>query len=123
MRPYYSAPIDADDTSFEFEVLAASLPVIAVFWSAQEGEQQQLDDILKETALDYANVIQVVKLDVADTPQERARYKIKSLPEFLFFHEGKLVARAQGIPSAETLRTWIRYLLRSGSKSKKPRPR
>ena len=120
MRPYYNAPIDADDTSFEFEVRAATLPVIAVFWSAQEGPQEQLDTMLKETALDYANVIQVVKLDVTDAPQEQSRYKIKSLPEFLFFHEGKLVARAQGIPSEGTLRTWIRYLLRSGSKSKQP---
>ncbi len=122
MRHYYSAPINADDTSFEREVLAAPLPIIAVFWSAQEGSQQQLDAMLKETAHDYANVVQVVKLDVADTPQERARYKIKSLPEFLFFNEGDLVARAKGLPNVKTLYTWIEYLLRSGSKpAKKPR--
>jgi thioredoxin 1 len=123
MRSYYNAPISADDTSFEFEVLAASLPVVAVFCSAQEDSQQQLDAMLKETARDYANVIQVVKLDVADAPQEQARYNVKSLPEFLFFHEGELVARAKGIPSEETLRTWIKYLLRSGSRSKKPHRR
>jgi thioredoxin 1 len=122
MRRYYNAPIQADDASFEFEVLAATLPVVAVFWSAQEGSQQ-LDAMLKETARDYANVLQIVKLDVANAPQEQARYNIKDLPEFLFFHEGKLVARANGIPSAETLHTWIKYLLRSGPKSKKPRQR
>jgi len=121
MSRYYSVPIDVDDTSFEFEVLAAPLPVIAVFWSEQEDSQQQLDVMLKETARDYANVIQVVKLNVSDAPQEQARYNIKNLPEFLFFHEGELVARASGIPSAGTLRTWIKYLLRSKPKSKKLR--
>ena len=119
MLQYYNTPIDADDASFEREVLAAAFPVVAVFWSAQVGSQQQLDAMLEETARDYANVVQVVKLDVADAPQERARYKIKSLPEFLFFNEGNLVARAKGLPNVKTLYTWIEYLLRS--KSKRPR--
>jgi len=58
-----------------------------------------------------------VKLEAADAPQTRATFSVVSLPQFLFFREGKLIARAKGMPSADALRPWIEYLLGRG-----PRP-
>jgi thioredoxin 1 len=118
----YDAPINASDTSFERVVLQAHLPVVAVFWSAREVPRQRLNAVLEQTAHDYAGETLVVKLDAADAPQAQAQYNVETLPQFLFFRQGKLVARAKGMPSTETLRPWIEYLLGRGPKPvvKKP---
>lgn len=119
----YNTPINATDASFEQAVLQNPLPVVAVFWSAQETPRQQLDGVLAQTARDYAGEVLVVKLDAADAPQARAQHNVDTLPQFLFFRQGKLIARARGMPSVEALRPWIEYLLERGPKpaTKKPR--
>jgi thioredoxin 1 len=119
----YDTPINANDASFERAVLNASLPVVAVFWSARETPRQQLDAVLEQTAQEYAGETLVVKLDVADAPQAQAQQNVDTLPQFLFFRQGKLVARAKGMPSAEALRPWVEYLLERGPRpvTKKPR--
>lgn len=114
---HYNAPINANDASFDRVVLQAPLPVVTVFWSAQGAPRQQLDAVLEQTARDYTGEALVVKLDVADTPHARTCHNVDTLPQFLFFRQGKLVARARGMPSTKALRPWIEYLLERG-----PRP-
>jgi len=112
----YDTPINANDASFERVVLRSPLPTVAVFWSAQETPRQQLNDVLEKTAHQYAGEVLVIKLDVADAPQARSQYGVEALPQFLFFRQGDLVARARGLPTAEMLRPWIEYLLERGPK-------
>lgn len=113
----YDTPINATDTSFERAVLEAPLPAVAVFWSPEQTPRHKLDAVLERAAEAYAGEALVVKLDVDDVPEARARYDVGQLPQFLFFREGKLVARAKGMPSVKALRPWIEYLLGRG-----PRP-
>ncbi len=122
MIQHYDTPINANDMSFERAVLQANLPVVAVFWSAQEVPRQQLNDVLEQTAEEYAGEVLVMKLDVSDAPQARTQYNADTLPQFLFFRRGELVARAKGMPNAEMLRPWVEYLLERGPKpaAKKP---
>jgi len=125
---HYDVPITANDTSFEQAVLhpplPVVLPVVAVFWSARETPRQQLNEVLEKTAREYAGEVLVVKLEVADAPQARARYNVKTLPQFLFFRRGELVARARGMPTVEMLRPWVEYLLERGPKpASKKRPK
>ena len=119
----YNSAINATDTSFERAVLQSALPVVAVFWSAQSVPRQQLNNVLTQTARDYAGEALVVKLDAADAPQARAQHNVDSLPQFLFFRQGKLVARARGMPSVEALRPWVEYLLERGPKPAMKKPR
>jgi len=121
----YDTPINANDASFERMVLQASLPVVAVFWSAQETPREQLNQVLEGIASEYVGQAVVVKLDVADAPQARAQHEVDALPQFLFFRQGKLVARARGLPRAEMLRPWVEFLLGRGPKpvpAKPPEP-
>jgi thioredoxin 1 len=116
MMVQYDTPINANDASFERVVLQSSLPVVAAFWAKGEVPRQRLNDVLEQVAQEYAGEALVVKLDVADVPQAQARYKVSTLPQFLFFRQGKLVARAKGLPTAEMLRPWVEYLLERGPK-------
>ncbi|MCP4540751.1 MAG: thioredoxin [Chloroflexi bacterium] len=114
---HYDTPINANDASFERAVLQAPHPAVAVFWSAQVMPRQQLDAVLEETAREYAGEALIIKLDVTDVPQARSQHNVDSLPQFLFFRQGTMVARAKGMPSAKALRPWVEYLLERG-----PRP-
>ena len=118
----YDTPINGNDATFEQVVLQTQIPVVAVFWSPQQVPRQQLDAVLEQTAQEYAGQALVVKLDVGDAPQAQARYGIDSLPQFLFFRQGTLVARARGMPTAEMLRPWVEYLLERGPKPATRKP-
>ncbi len=119
----FDTPINATDASFRRAMLEASLPVIAVFWSPRETPREKLDPVLKRAAEVYAGEVLVMRLDVRDAPEARASYDAQRLPQFLFFREGKLVARARGLPSMKALQPWIEYLLQRGPRptAKKPR--
>jgi thioredoxin 1 len=122
----YDTPINATDASFERAVLEAPLPAVAVFWSPEQTPHRELDTVLEPTAETYAGDVLVVKLDVSDAPEARARYDVGKFPQFLFFRDRKLVARAKGMPSVKALRPWIEYLLGRGPKPatpKRPHPR
>lgn len=112
----YDTPINANDASFDRAVLNAPLPAVTVFWSPEVVSRQQLDGVLEETAQRYAGEALVVKLDVSDAPEAQARYEVDRLPQFLFFRDGRLVARAKGMPSVDALRPWVDYLLGRGPK-------
>ena len=113
----FDTPINATDASFQRAVLEGPLPTVAVFWSPQETPREKLDTVLERAAETYAGEVLMVRLDVRDAPQARSRYDVEGLPQFLFFREEKLVARARGMPSLRALRPWIEYLLERG-----PRP-
>jgi thioredoxin 1 len=119
----FDTPINAADGSFERAVLQASLPVVAVFWSPEGTPREGLDSVLQQAARAYAGEVLLVKLDVKDAPDARSRYDVAKLPEFVFFRNGNLVARAKGMPSLKALRPWIDYLLRRGPKPVAARPR
>jgi thioredoxin 1 len=119
----FDSPINATDASFQRAVLQASLPTIAVFWSPRETARERLDAVLERAAEAYAGEALVVRLDVQDAPQAQARYDIERLPQFLFFRDGRLVARARGMPSMKALRPWIEYLLERGPKPTTGKPR
>ncbi|MFW6135619.1 MAG: thioredoxin [Chloroflexota bacterium] len=112
----YDTPINATDATFDRAVLHAPLPTVAVFWSPEQTSRQKLDAVLESTAETYADQVLVVKLRADDAPRARSRYDVGQLPEFLFFRDGKLVARAKGMPSVDALRPWIEYLLGRGPK-------
>jgi thioredoxin 1 len=118
----FDTPINATDASFERVVIQASLPVVAVFWSTRETPRQQINALLEQAAGEYAGQAVVVKLDVADAPQSQATYDVDTVPQFLFFRGGQLVARAKGMPSAKALRPWVEYLLGRGPKPMSQKP-
>jgi len=119
----FDSPINATDATFQPAVLQAPLPAVAVFWSPEETDREKLDTVLERTAEQYAGEVLVVRLDVADAPEARARYDVERLPEFLFFRDEKLIARAKGVPSLKALRPWVEYLLGRGTKPTTAKPR
>jgi thioredoxin 1 len=109
-----SEPINVTDAAFDRAVLSTDRPVVAIFWSRQDAKAEQLRETAEATAEAYVGQVRVARLEAGDAPQTRARYDVDALPEFLFFRDGQLVARARGYPSQKALQPWIEYLLERG---------
>lgn len=107
-------PIHVTDAAFDRAVLRADRPVIAAFWSRDGDYAPRLQDLLRAAARRYTGEARVVGVERGDAPQAHTRYGVSSLPQFLFFREGRLVARARGMPSLEALHPWVEYLLGRG---------
>jgi thioredoxin 1 len=123
MARRYDTPINASDASFESVLLQEALPVVAVFWSPQETSREELNTLLERVTEQYAGEALIAKLEASDAPQMRSRYEVSKLPEFLFFREGRLIARAKGMPSPAALQPWMEYLLGRGPRPATTRPR
>lgn len=117
-------PINVTDQAFERVVLEAEQPVVAAFWSRQDERANELRNVMETTAEAYGDEIRVARVEAGDAPQAHARFEITSTPQLLFFRDGKLVARARGVPTQEALRPWVEYLLGRGPAParRKPKP-
>lgn len=107
-------PISVTDAAVERAVLQADRPVVAAFWKRGETDPARLQELLEAAAREYAGQVRLVRLEAGDAPQSHRRFGLDTLPQFLFFREGQLVARARGLPSLEALQPWIEYLLGRG---------
>ena len=97
-----SKPLDITDDSFDQEVLQADKPVVVDFWATWCGPCKMIAPILEEVALEYADKVKIVKLDVDSNNQTAGKYNIMSIPSILFFKNGEIVDQVVGaMPKAQ----------------------
>jgi thioredoxin 1 len=88
------------------EVLESTEPVLVDFWAVWCPPCRMMNPVIESLARDF----KVCKVNV-DTNQElAARYRIGSIPTLLIFHQGKIVARHEGVTPEATLRAELAAL-------------
>jgi thioredoxin 1 len=88
------------DTTFDQEVLQASVPVLVDFWAPWCGPCRMAAPILHEAAKKYEGKAKVVQLNVDECPEVASRYGIRSIPSLFLFNKGQLVDQAIGVQPA-----------------------
>ena len=88
----------ATDGNFEAEVLTASnaQPVMVDFWAEWCRPCHMLAPTVAEIAHDYAGKLKVMKLNVDESSNSAARYRVQGIPTLLLFKNGQVVAEIVG---------------------------
>jgi putative thioredoxin len=87
-----------DEAGFEHEVLERSWrrPVVVDFTSASCAPCRALAPLIAEAAAARADVVDLVEVDVDESPALARRYWIWGLPAVRGFRDGRVVARFTG---------------------------
>lgn len=89
--------------NFETEVLQSKLPVLVDFYADWCGPCKMMGPIVAELAKELDGRVKVGKLNVDDTPDIAARYKVMSIPTFLIVKDGEVKATITGAVSKSEL--------------------
>jgi thioredoxin 1 len=88
---------------FDAEVLQSTKPVIVDFWAEWCGPCRAVAPILEELSAEYADKIEIVKVNVDEEPSLAADYGIISIPTMQVFKGGQPVKQIIGAKPKATL--------------------
>ena len=90
---------EANDATFESEVLKSSQPVLVDFWAEWCAPCKVLAPTVESLAQKYEDKLKVVKLNVDEGVDSSSRFGIKAIPTLVLFRDGKEAQRVVGVPS------------------------
>lgn len=99
------------DETFETEVIQSDVPVVVDFWAAWCGPCRLINPIIEALADAYEGKAKIAKVNIDDYEDLASQYHIMGVPTLLFFKDGKLIDRTEGVIPKEAIAERIDGLL------------
>lgn len=106
-----SQVIEANDTTFEAEVLQSSDPVLVDFTATWCAPCKKLAPIVDEIATEFAGRLKVVKVDIDGARQTAAKFSVMSVPTVLLIKDGQVRDQFMGVASKTAIADKIQKVL------------
>ena len=97
--------------TFENEVLKSDKPVLLDCFATWCGPCKAMAPILDVMSEKFAGQLKVCKLDVDEDGGVIRRYRVMSIPNFLFFKDGQMVKQAIGSMDPESFEKLIKEVI------------
>ena len=81
--------------NFQSEVMESNVPVLVDFFATWCGPCKMLSPVLDQVAAENAD-FKVCKVDIDESPELAAEFKVMSVPTLIVIKDGKIVNQASG---------------------------
>ena len=98
---------DVTDQTFDSVVLKSSVPVLVDFWAPWCGPCKAMGPSVDKLATELGASIKVVKINTDESQDVAANLSITSIPTFMVFKGGKMVARQMGAMPYDKLKALV----------------
>src|SRR5262245_4947374 len=99
--------VEFTDSNFADEVLSASQPVLVDFWAPWCPPCRQISPMIEQLAQENLGSIKIGKLNIDESPQAARDYHVENIPTLLFFKDGQVVNKFQGVQPRSRLQAAI----------------
>jgi thioredoxin 1 len=94
---------ELSERNFKREVLRSPLPTLVDFWAPWCGPCRAVGPVIEQLAAERGASVKVGKLNVDQSPDVAAAYRVHSIPTLMIFKDGKVVDRFVGVQTKTEL--------------------